>query len=432
MPDPLPPGEILKDMIGKKWRLGSSIGKGGFGEIYAAQEYNEASTRSNNTFPYVIKIEPHANGPLFVEMHFFMRNGKKSDIDMFMASKKLKLLGMPIYIGSGSHDIKDTKYRFVVMEKFGSDIWKIFLENKRNFNPAAVYKVGIQIIDVLEYIHSKGYVHADIKGANILLGLKNKNQVYLVDFGLAVHYTTSDKFKPDPKKAHDGTIEYLSIDAHHGVPTRRGDLEILIYNLIQWLGCTLPWEKDIKDPLAVKASKEKHMTDIPLFMKTCFGSETPPDAIINLLKYHNTLEFNSEINYDKVKNILEKGLQSTGGSLSSPLVFKVPKSPAKRKHNQETPLSGKKKKISRRKLVDSCTDDADDKENTKTDSESDLITEPPSHKSKTKNETPKRRGGKRQVKKEDPQEVEHVADEEDVDSDKTDGDTAKERRPSRS
>lgn len=56
MPDPLPPGEILKDMIGKKWRLGSSIGKGGFGEIYAAQEYNEASTRSNNTFPYVIKI----------------------------------------------------------------------------------------------------------------------------------------------------------------------------------------------------------------------------------------------------------------------------------------------------------------------------------------------------------------------------------------
>ncbi|KAI4471184.1 casein kinase-related [Holotrichia oblita] len=313
MPDPLPPGEILKDMVGKKWKLGSSIGKGGFGEIYAAQEYSEGSTK--------------------------------------------------------------------------------------------------------------------------------------IDFGLAVHYTTSDKFKPDPKKAHDGTIEYLSIDAHHGVPTRRGDLEILIYNLIQWLGCILPWEKDIKDPLAVKASKEKYMADIPLFMKTCFGSEVPPglfmltidygifvlhffisDAIINLLKYHKTLEFNSEINYNKVKNILEKGLQSTGGSLSSPLVFKVSKSPAKRKHNQETPLSGKKKKISRRKLVDSCTDDADDKENAKTDSESDLISEPPSLKSKAKNETPKRRGRKPQVKKQNPPEVEHVADEEDVDSDRTDGDTAEMRR----
>lgn len=60
------------------------------------------------------------------------------------------------------------------------------------------------------------------------------------------------------------------------VPTRRGDLEILIYNLIQWLGCTLPWENNIKDPMAVKASKEKYMADIPLFMKTCFGSKTPP------------------------------------------------------------------------------------------------------------------------------------------------------------
>lgn len=44
---------------------------------------------------------------------------------------------------------------------------------------------------------------------------KNK-QVYLVDFGLATKYSTEKEFKPDPKKAHDGTIEYLSRDAHKG------------------------------------------------------------------------------------------------------------------------------------------------------------------------------------------------------------------------
>lgn len=37
MPPPLPPGEVLTDAIRKEqWVIGSSIGKGGFGEIYIA------------------------------------------------------------------------------------------------------------------------------------------------------------------------------------------------------------------------------------------------------------------------------------------------------------------------------------------------------------------------------------------------------------
>lgn len=70
-------------------------------------------------------------------------------------------------------------------------------------------------LDVYEYMHECTYVHGDLKGANILLGYgpKAANQAYLVDFGLASHYTTKD-FKPDPKKMHNGTIEYTSRDAH--------------------------------------------------------------------------------------------------------------------------------------------------------------------------------------------------------------------------
>lgn len=42
------------------------------------------------------------------------------------------------------------------------------------------------------------------------------NQAYLIDFGLATKFSTEKEFKPNPKKAHDGTIEYLSRDAHKG------------------------------------------------------------------------------------------------------------------------------------------------------------------------------------------------------------------------
>lgn len=53
MPDPLPNGEVLQDIFKKKWRLGNSIGKGGFGEIYEAQMYEDAKS---GKYPYVVKI----------------------------------------------------------------------------------------------------------------------------------------------------------------------------------------------------------------------------------------------------------------------------------------------------------------------------------------------------------------------------------------
>ncbi|KAJ8972443.1 hypothetical protein NQ317_000034 [Molorchus minor] len=357
--EPLPKGEILQDIAKKKWKLGPSIGQGGFGEIYSAQEADKGGTK----YPYVIKIEPHANGSLFVEMHFYMRNAKPDDVENFKTKKGLKTFGMPLYLGSGSHEYKGEKYRFIVMEKFGTDIWKIFLEHNRIFPTTTVFKLGVQILDVLEYIHEHNYVHADIKGANILTGTTretNNKQVYLVDFGLATKFTVEKEFKPNPKKAHDGTIEYLSRDAHNGVQTRRGDLEILAYNLIQWLGCTLPWEKNLKVPNVVQKCKEEYMSSVPKMIKACFGNRTPPGAIVDFLNYLNSLKFDSEPDYKKIRKIFLSEIKNCGDTLESPLKFSKEKdtrkkSPAKRKSNQRTGVSPKRK-VARNKKTEDVSD----------------------------------------------------------------------------
>ncbi len=46
------------------------------------------------------------------------------------------------------------------------------------------------------------------------------SQAYLVDYGLAFRYVNEGKqkeYKEDPRRTHDGTIEFTSRDAHRGV-----------------------------------------------------------------------------------------------------------------------------------------------------------------------------------------------------------------------
>lgn len=76
-------------------------------------------------------------------------------------------------------------------------------------------------LDALEFLHEHEYVHADIKSSNLLTGLGSQGHcVYLVDYGLASRYCPEGKhreYKKDPRRAHDGTLEFTSIDAHDGV-----------------------------------------------------------------------------------------------------------------------------------------------------------------------------------------------------------------------
>ncbi|CAG9813452.1 unnamed protein product [Phaedon cochleariae] len=386
--EPLPKGEILQDISKKQWKLGPSIGQGGFGEIYSAQEVGAGGSK----YPYVVKIEPHANGPLFVEMHFYMRIAKYEDVESFKKERGLKTFGMPHYLGSGSHEYKEEKYRFIVMEKFGTDLWKIFLENNKIFPATTVFKVAVQILDVLEYIHKRGYIHGDIKGANILMGTTKETQnkqVYLVDYGLACKYNGDTVFKPDPKKAHNGTIEYLSRDAHQGVQSRRGDLEILAYNIIQWLGCTLPWEKHLKDPKVVQQSKEEYMTSVPKFMKACFEKKSPPGPVVDFLNYHSTLKHDSVPDYKNIRKIFLSGLEK-GDALGKPLHFSPSKkTPMKRKMEGSSPLPKQKK--GRKKIEEPSEDERE------TSDDEEMQVTPQTRKKVGKQTSPKRKREKKKL-----------------------------------
>jgi len=328
LPETICEGEILRDIQKRQWRIGKSIGVGGFGEIYAASDVIDKPV--NSEARYVVKIEPHSNGPLFVEMNFYIRVAKADMIDEWKKSRKLKFMGMPQFIGSGSHLYKGEKYRFMVMERFGTDVQKLFEANNKSFPLNTVLNLGLRIIDVLEYIHDKQYVHADIKGSNLLLGFgKGKeNEVWLVDFGLACRYSNDGvhkEYKPDVRKAHNGTIEFTSRDAHIGANGRRGDFEILGYNLLQWLCSRLPWEDKLTDTDYVAAQKNRYMSDIPSLMKQCFQKTSPPAVMKRFMEMVAKLKFEEKPDYDKFRTLLKQGLKEGGYKDDGSLVFSTVK-----------------------------------------------------------------------------------------------------------
>ncbi|XP_020811350.1 nucleosomal histone kinase 1 [Drosophila serrata] len=319
MPEKVPEGTVFTDLAKVQWRIGPSIGVGGFGEIYAACKVGEKN------FDAVVKCEPHGNGPLFVEMHFYLRNAKLDDLKQFKQKNGFKSLGMPYILGNGSTDVNGQKHRFIVMPRYGSDIGKFFEANGKRLPEGTVYRLAIQMLNVYQFVHGTGYIHADLKAANILLGLGKGGgaQAYLVDFGLASHYT-SGEFKPDPKKMHNGTIEYTSRDAHMGVATRRSDLEILGYNLITWMGVELPWEtqKLLDVPQKVQKAKEAFMDDIGNSLKSLFPKGVPA-AIDDFMKYVAKLSYNQDPEYEKCRLMFQKALKQIGVPNSGDLDFKM-------------------------------------------------------------------------------------------------------------
>lgn len=327
LPDPLPRGEVLEDTIKQQWVLGKPIGVGGFGELYMASFRSKDGKKSPEKF--VVKVEPHSNGPLFVEVHFYLRATMSSSLDEFKRKRGLSHLGVPKLVANGSHRKNGQKYRFLVMERFGSDLQRILDNSEGNkFNTKTACSIATQVLDCLEYIHSQGYVHKDVKGSNLLvgLGLEGQHKVHLVDYGLCSKFRVGElhkQYRHDTRWAHEGTMEYTSRDAHIGSASRRGDLEVLFYNLVEWFGGSLPWDRECSSPELTKTAKFMAFRNMSKFLRICFRGKGFPIFLIKFMKYVSTLMFEDDPDYDYLRGLIYEEMVNVGCDIDNKLEFKL-------------------------------------------------------------------------------------------------------------
>jgi serine/threonine protein kinase len=73
-------------------------------------------------------------------------------------------LAMPFFISGGVRN----ELRFLVFKRFEKDL-DSFLKDLNRINEKGVLCLMRQLILTLEYIHSCGYAHGDLKGSNIMI-----------------------------------------------------------------------------------------------------------------------------------------------------------------------------------------------------------------------------------------------------------------------
>ena len=274
----------LDPMIGRiffnKYTLVKKLGEGSFGAIYSAKSQHNW---------YAIKLENKNRGQNLLENEAYIMS--------YLHGKRIPFIKSFGYSGG---------YTVLVMELMGKSLEDIF-ENLpiKKMTVNCVGKLGLQMIEILEYIHDKHIIHRDIKPDNFVMGRGEKSKyLYLLDFGLAKKYRSSTTLKHYPmikKKNLTGTARYASINALNGLTqSRRDDLEAVGYVLLYFLRGKLPWQG-----LHVKNKEDRYHKIMEIKKETtpfklCKGF---PKEFEEYVEYTRNLRYEQDPDYEYLKNL---------------------------------------------------------------------------------------------------------------------------------
>lgn len=146
-------------------------------------------------------------------------------------------------------------YGFILAYKKGDTVKDLLFKQRHIFSRKEFYRIGLQLIDIIKYLHGSGVVHRDIRTANVVI---DQGRVYLIDFGLARWAAQT--------AAYDLDFSYLS-----------DFLLYLLYSSFEKTTKRKPWTEELPWYDELPLSQEQIV-----FLKRLFGLETGYDNISDI------------------------------------------------------------------------------------------------------------------------------------------------------
>ncbi len=240
-------GGGVKNVINGRYRIRSPLGTGGMGTVFLAED-----RARGNTLVALKQVTPGGTA-----------SESKASADAlireFETLARLRHPHLPAVHDFGS--IEKTGNLYISMDYIeGRDL----LEAAASLGPEQILALVAQVCRALEFIHTRGLVHRDVKPENILVTRPEETEprAYLVDFGL----TSSAREGGAPS----GTLHYVAPEILRGeAPDRRADLYALGVVLYRLSTGRCPYEGTAREVM------QGHLEGVPPAPGAAVASEAP-------------------------------------------------------------------------------------------------------------------------------------------------------------
>src|SRR5579883_3078540 len=158
-------------VLGGRYRLEQLLGQGGMSQVYAATDL-----RLGRSVAIKLLRTEFRDDPTFAER--FMREARTA-----AALQHPNIVNI-FDVGQDGQQV------YMVMELVQGKALREYIDSDAPFEPADVVTVLDQLCDALDYAHSRGVIHRDVKPENILIA--DDGRVKIGDFGIARSINAGD------------------------------------------------------------------------------------------------------------------------------------------------------------------------------------------------------------------------------------------------
>ncbi|NET59468.1 MAG: protein kinase [Symploca sp. SIO2E6] len=227
----------MESLLNNRYRIIRTLGSGGFGETFLAEDTHMPSCRR-----CVIKqLKPVTTNP---QVHQLVqeRFGREAAILEELGTSSAQIPNLYAYF-------TEQGQFYLIQEFIEGETLGSLVQQQGSFSEDSVQKILLNILPVLDYVHSKRIVHRDIKPDNIMLRSWDDLPV-LIDFG-AVRETMGTMVNSQGNSTSSiviGTPGFMPSEQAAGRPMYSSDLYSLGLTAIYLLTGKLPQQLET-DPL---------------------------------------------------------------------------------------------------------------------------------------------------------------------------------------